>query len=143
MPADYVITTADMIQITMTPPTVVPQLLAPIPLIGTSTSVAIKGKFICLKGDELPPVISGPMPYVFGPFTIPGAGTLQIMLSPANFTMATKNGRPILIKGPTFPVQFQVTVPAQAPPPASTPDGVLMKPGTGQFLTTNLVVKAG
>lgn len=143
MPADYVMTTGDLIQVTMTPPAVVPQLLAPVPLIGTSTSATVLGKPVCLMGDELPPAISGPMPYMYGPFTVPGMGTLKVMLTPANFTLATQNGKPVLIKGATFPVLFQVSVPAQLPPPVSTPDPMVLKPGTGQFITTNLVVKAG
>ena len=143
MPADFVMTTGDMILITMTPPAVMPMLLAPVPLIGTSTSVTAMHKPICLKGDELPPAISSPMPYMYGPFTIPGMGTLQILLTPTNFTLATTNGKPVLVKGGTFPVTFQVTVPAQLPPPVSTPDPMVVKPGTGQFITTNLVVKAG
>jgi hypothetical protein len=132
-----------MIQITMTPPMIVPQLVAPIPLIGTGTTVLVGGRPACLLGDELPPAIAGPMPYMFGPFAVPGVGTLKIMLTPANFTASTKNNKPILIKGATFPVQFQVMTPAQLPPPASTPDAVLIKPGTAVFITTNVMVKAG
>lgn len=143
MPADFVIATGDMIKITMTPPAVVPQLIPPIPLIGTSTAVKVNGKPACLKGDELPPAISMPMPYMSPPFAVPGMGTLKILLTPTNFTLATRNGKPLLIKGATFPVMFQVQVPAQMPPPVSTPDPVPVKPGTAQFITTNVIVKAG
>lgn len=139
----FVVTTGDLVQITMTPPAIVPQLLAPVPLIGTSTTVKVMNKPVCLMGDELPPAIKGPMPYMYGPYTIPGMGTLSIILTPANFTLQTKNGKPMLISGSPFQVMFQVQVPAQLPPPVSTPDPLPVKPGTGQFVTTNVIVKAG
>ncbi|MGI8683967.1 MAG: hypothetical protein ACR2MO_02505 [Acidimicrobiales bacterium] len=143
MPADFVIATGDMILIKIPPPAIVPQLLAPIPLLGSSTSVKAMNKPICLFGDELPAMIAGPLPYTAPPFAVPGVGTLKIMLTPANFTMMTKNGKPILIKGSTFPVIFTVSSPALMPPPVGTPDALVVKPGTGQFITTNVVVKAG
>jgi len=143
IPPDFIITTGDMLQVTMTPPTIVPQLLAPIPLIGTGTSVMVGGKPACLLGDELPPPFAAPMPYTCPPFVVPGVGMLKIVLPPTNFTVATKNNKPILVKGATFPVQFQVMAPAQGPAPASMPDPVLIKPGTAQFITTNVTVKAG
>jgi hypothetical protein len=140
---DFVIATGDMLQVTMTPPTVVPQLIAPIPLIGTSTVVTIMGKPACVLGDELPPAVQAPMPYMAPPYVIPGMGTLTIILTPTNFTQVSKNSKPLLIKGGPFQAQFQVTVPAQLPPPASSPDPLVVKPGNAQFITTNLVVKAG
>ena len=56
---DFVMKTGDMIQITVPPPALVPQLMAPVPLIGTSTSVLINGAPACLMGDELPPALRG------------------------------------------------------------------------------------
>jgi len=140
---DFVIATGDMIQVTMTPPTVVPQLIPPIPLTGTSTVVTIMGKPACVLGDELPPALKAPMPYMAAPYTVPGMGTLTVILTPSNFTQVSKNTKPLLIKGGPFQVQFQVTVPAQMPPPVSTPDPLVLKPGTAQFVTTNVIVKAG
>jgi hypothetical protein len=140
---DFVIATGDVLQITMTPPTVVPQLVAPIPLTGTSTVVTIVGKPACVLGDELPPAIKAPMPYTAPPYAVPGMGTVTIILTPSNFTQVSQNTKPLLIKGGPFQVQFQVTVPAQLPPPASTPDPLVVKPGTAQFITTNMIVKAG
>ena len=52
MPDDFVIVTGDMIQVTITPPAIVPQLMAPVPLIGTSQKVVLGGKPICLEGDD-------------------------------------------------------------------------------------------
>lgn len=144
MPSDFVIKTGDMIQITIPPPAIVPLIMAPVPLIGTSTSVTVMNMPVCLQGDELPPMLRVPLTYMSPPFVTPGMGTLTVMLTPANFTLQTSNGKPILIKGGPFMATFQVTVPAMQPTPAGPiPDPLLVKPGTAQFITTNLVVKAG
>ncbi len=144
MPDDFVIVTGDMIQVTITPPAIVPQLMAPVPLIGTSQKVVLGGKPICLEGDELPPSLKAPMPYTAPPFVIPGTGTLEIKLMPTNKTIQTDNGKKILIKGATFVAKFNVQTPAQQPTPGGpVPDPVAVKPGTAQFITTNVQVKAG
>ena len=142
MPLDFVIKTGDLIQITIPPPTVVPMLVAPVPLIGTSTTVMV-GTPVCLQGDELPPTLRSPMPYISPPFVTPGMGTLTLILMPTNFTLLTSNGKPILIKGTPFQALFTVSAPAMQPTPAGPiPDPVVVKPGTAQFITTNLIVKA-
>jgi hypothetical protein len=41
LPADYVIKTGDMIRITIFPPAVVPMLMAPAPLMGTSADMTV------------------------------------------------------------------------------------------------------
>jgi hypothetical protein len=41
LPADYVIKTGDMIRITIFPPAVVPMLMAPAPLMGTSVDMTV------------------------------------------------------------------------------------------------------
>ncbi len=136
--------TGDMIKITMTPPAVVPQLMAPIPLVGTSQNVMVDKQPACLQGDELPPALQSPMPYMSPPYVTPGMGTLKIMLLPTNLTQQTTNGKPLLLKGTTFQVMFQVQSPAMMPTPAGPqPDPVPVKPGTAQFITTNVDVKAG
>jgi hypothetical protein len=144
MPDDFIIVTGDMIQVTIPPPAIVPQLMAPVPLVGTSPKVSVGGKPICLEGDELPAALKAPMPYTAPPFVIPGTGTLEITLLPNNKTMQTENGKKILIKGATFTVKFNVQTPAQQPTPAGpVPDPVAVKPGTAQFITTNMQVMAG
>jgi hypothetical protein len=133
-----------MVQVTIPPPTVVPQLAAPVPLVGSSTSLVVGGAPACLEGDELPPVLQAPLPYTAPPFVIPGMGTLELTLMPNNKTMQTQNGKKILIKGATFLAKFNVQTPAQQPTPAGpVPDPVAVKPGTAQFITTNIQVKAG
>jgi hypothetical protein len=71
-------------------------------------------------------------------------GTLKVILLPTNMTAFSTNQKPILIKGATFQAIFNVTAPAMQPTPAGpVPDPVLVKPGTAQFITTNVAVKAG
>ena len=144
MPADYVIKTGDMIRITIFPPAVVPMLMAPVPLMGTSTKMTVMKMPVCLEGDELPPMLKAPMPYTSPPFVTPGMGTVSVTLLPLNKTMTTKNGKPILIKGPPFPAEFTVSAPAMQPTPTGpVSDPVAKKPGMAEFITTNVTVKAG
>jgi len=131
MPADFIITTGHMLQITMNPPETYPTLIAPLPLIGTSSSLMVCKMPACLEGDETPAMLLAPQPYISPTFyTTPGMGT--------------KNGSAILIKGQTFPIEFSVTVPAIYVNEVSgvpTPDSVMKKMGTGQFISTNMQVK--
>ena len=141
---DFIIKTNDMIQITITPPAIVPMLVAPVPLIGTGTTVMVSNVPICLQGDELPPSLKAPMPYTSPPFVTPGMGTLSIMLAPLNLSKKTQNGKPIILKGATFQASFAVSSPAMQPTPAGpVPDPVMTKPGTCQFITTNINTQAG
>lgn len=141
---DFVIRTNDMIKITITPPAIVPMLQAPVPLLGTSTSVMAGGALICLQGDELPLSLRAPMPYTAPPFVTPGLGTLTVILTPANLSKKTQNGKPIILKGATFQASFAVSAPAMQPTPGGpVPDPVLTKPGTCTFITTNMNVQAG
>ena len=41
VPPDFIIKTGDMIQITIPPPAVVPPIVAPVPLMGTSKSMMV------------------------------------------------------------------------------------------------------
>ena len=144
MPADFVIRTGDLLSVSLLQPVVVPALLAPVPLVGTGMTVNAGGPPVCLEGDELPPVLRAALPYISPPFVTPGVGTLTVTLTPANKTLQTVNGRAILIKGTPFVAQFQVVAPAMQPTPAGPiPDPVLLKPGTAQFITTNVSVRAG
>jgi hypothetical protein len=140
---DFIIKTNDMIQITITPPAIVPMLVAPVPLIGTGTTVMIGNVPICLMGDELPPSLKAPMPYTSPPFVTPGMGTLTIILAPNNLSKKTVNGKAMILKGATFQASFAVSAPAMQPTPAGpVPDPVMTKPGTCQFITTNINTQA-
>jgi hypothetical protein len=143
--ADFVLKTGDMLQVTVPPPAVVPMLVAPVPLIGTGAPNLVNSMTICVQGDELPPVLRVPLPYVSPPFVTPGMGTLTLILTPANLTLRTSvGGKPALIKGTPFTAIFNVTVPAMQPTPVGpVPDPLVSKPGTAQFITTNINVRAG
>jgi hypothetical protein len=144
MPTDFIIKTGDMIRITIFPPAIVPPLMSPIPLIGSSTNLTVSNMPVCLEGDELPPMLMAPLPYTAPPFVTPGTGTVSVTLTPMNKTLLTKNGKAILIKGTPFMAEFQVMAPAMQPTPAGPlPDPVAKKPGMAEFVTTNVTVKAG
>lgn len=144
LPADYVVKTGDFIKFTIPPPTVVPMLLAPVPLVGSSTDVTVMGMPACLEGDELPPALRVPMPYTSPPFVTPGVGMVSVTLLPVNKTLLTKNQKALLIKGTPFPAEFTVSAPAMQPTPTGpVPDPVAKKPGMAEFVTTNATVKAG
>lgn len=141
--ADFLIKTGDMIQITVPPPAIVPQLVAPVPLVGSSTNVTISEMAVCLQGDELPQSLQVPLMYTAPPFVTPGTGSLQIVLLPTNLTMQTQNGKPMLLKGQTFQAMFNVQSPAMQPTPGGpVPDPLVVKVCTAQFITTNISVMA-
>lgn len=142
---DVILRTADFIEVTIPEPTVVPILEAPVPLVGSSTNVIVIGMPVCLQGDELPPVLRVPLVYTAPPFSTPGTGTLSVTLLPANLTHKTTNGgKPLLIKGGTFPAMFTVEEPAMQPTPAGpVPDPMLEKPGNARFISSNETVTAG
>ena len=143
--ADFIIKTGDMLQVTVPPPALVPQLVAPVPLMGTGATVLISNMPVCLQGDELPPPIRGPLMYTAPPFVTPGVGTLTIILLPTNLTIrSTGSSKPMLLKGATFQAMFNVSAPAMQPTPAGPiPDPLLVKPCQAQFITTNMTVQAG
>jgi hypothetical protein len=143
--ADFIIKTGDMIQITVPPPAVVPQLVAPVPLMGTGTTLLINKQPVCLQGDELPMAISGPLMYTAPPFVTPGVGTLTIMLVPTNLTATTTTShKSALLKGSSFQAMFNVSSPAMQPTPAGpVPDPVVVKTCQAQFITSTVNAKAG
>lgn len=145
MPVDFVIKTGDMIKITIPPPAIIPLIEAPVPLIGTGVTVMVMGTPVCLEGDELPPELRVPMPYTAPPFVTPGMGTLQVFVIPGvNTTVQTMDDKPLLIQGTPFEAMFTVEAPAMQPTPAGPiPDPLMVKPGTAEFITTNVIVKAG
>jgi hypothetical protein len=141
---DHIIKTGDQVRVTIAPPTVVPAIALPVPLVGSGRTVAVGGAPICLEGDELPKPLRAVLPYTAPPFTNPGTGRLSLTLLPGNKTQLSENGKPILIKGPTFTATFDVVTPAtQTTPSGPVPDGQLTKRGTAQFITTNQTVQAG
>jgi hypothetical protein len=139
---DFIILNNDMLQITLSPPTISPPLIPPTPLIASGFTT-VNGMAVCVEGDELPQSLQSPLPYTCPPFAVPGMGTVALTLEPANKTsVSTDKGKVMLLKGSTFTATFTVTVPAQMPPPVSTPDPVAKKTGTAMFITTNVLAQA-
>jgi hypothetical protein len=141
----FVIRTGDLLEVTLAGPAVVPALLAPLPLTGSSTDVTVGGMPLCLQGDELPMTLREPLPYTEPPFVVPGTGTLTLSLLPDNLTQQTTNGgKPVLLGGGPFPALFTVETPATQPTPAGpVPDPEVAKAGTARLITTNASVAAG
>ncbi len=139
MGPNSILTTGDMLQITVPPPAIVPMAVAPIPLIGTGTSILIMGKPCCLEGDEVPPPLKAPMPYTSPPYVTPGMGSFQIILAPDNKSAKGQaSNKAVLLKGTTFQAKFQVSSPAMMPTPAGPqPDPLMVKMCTAQFITTD------
>ena len=137
MSANATLITGDFIKITVPPPTIVPMVIPPIPLLGTSSKILLMGKPVCVEGDELAPMLKAPMPYTAPPFVTPGMGKWEIILQPANKTSKGKDsGKKMLLKGATFQAKFQVSSPAMQPTPAGpVPDPVMVKMCTAQFIT--------
>ena len=100
-------------------------------------------KPICVEGDETNVIVPG-CPYVSPPYVVPGVGTLKIeSLAGNQKTREVKcGGKAILLRGGQFQAKFEVTTPAQMPPPPSSPDATPSYGGQGMFITTNLFVKA-
>jgi len=147
MAADYILRTGDFIKITMNPPETYPTLLPPIPLLGSSPDMMVGMMPVCLEGDETPALLLAPQPYISPTFyTTPGMGMVTIKIGPSNKTSKTTNGgKPILITGQTFQVEFDVTVPAiyvNEVTGVPVTDAVTKKTGTAQFINTNVQVKA-
>jgi hypothetical protein len=139
---DFIILNTDMIQITLDPPTVAPTLIPPTPLVASGFST-VNSLAVCVEGDELPQSLQAPMPYMCPPYTVPGMGTVAVTLNPSNKTsVATDKGKAVLLKGGTFNAKLSVTVPAQMPPPVSSPDPVSTKTGTAMFITMNTLAQA-
>lgn len=141
---DHIMRTGDQIRVIIGPPAVVPAIALPVALTGSGRTVEIGGRPICLAGDELPEPLRGLLSYTAPPFTNSGTGRLSLTLLPGNKTQLTENGKPILIKGPTFAATFDVVTPAtQSTPSGPVPDGQLTKRGIASFITTNQIVQAG
>ncbi|MDT7836287.1 hypothetical protein [Aquabacterium sp. OR-4] len=104
------------------------------------------GKKICVDGDESSVSVPG-CSYMTPQYCIPGSGTLKIASLAANQKAqhCHTGGKPMLLKGAMFNARFEVQVPAMQPPPgpgAPVPDGSPSYSGQGQFVSTNLKVKA-
>ncbi len=135
--ADYILLTGDKV---MFNPAFGPAVVVVQP--GTLTGSGkekLNGKYVCVQGDEKRVVVPG-CPYISGSFPIPGIGTLKIQSLAASHLSKNKkcDGKPVLLKGYQFNAVFEVTTPAQMPPPVACPDPMSQYSGTGSFLTENV-----
>ena len=123
-----VLTTGDLIQFTMVGSHVIPMIMAPVPLIGNSACVIKGAGPRCVFGDELPAFLQVPMPYIDAAFTVPGMGTINLVLPPANISILLfDGGKPVLLSGVPFSATFNVSAPAQQPSVPPVPDPVAVK----------------
>jgi hypothetical protein len=96
------------------------------------------GDFIIKSQDMIRITITPP------PVLTPGTGTLSITLAPNDLSKKAQNGKPVILKGMTLQASFAVPSPAVQPTPAGPlPDPVMTKPGTCEFITTDISVQAG
>ena len=101
----------------------------------------IKGKKICIDGDEKQVSVSGCM-YMTPQYSIPGTGTLKIdaLAGDQKASKTKTGGKNVLLKGGNFNAKFEVQSPAQQPPPglgSPIPDSTTQYSGKGMFVTTN------
>lgn len=105
-----------------------------------SGPATFSGKTLCVDGDEKNVSVPG-CPYIAGPYSIPGVGTLKIdALAPDQKAQKTyTGGKLVLLKGSNFIAKFEVQTPAQQPTPTGpVPDATpLYSGGSGSFATTN------
>ena len=143
MPASDIVVDGDKIQVTLNPPVVAPQLVAPVALVAAGFTT-VGDKAVCVEGDELPPSLRGLLDYISPPFVIPGKGKLSVTLESANKSaVAADDGKVMLLVGATFQAKLAVQVPAQQPSPGGpVPDATPSYSGTARFLSTHGVATA-
>jgi len=110
--------------------------------IKASGKTKIKGKKICVQGDEAKVEVTNCL-YSTPSFPIPGKGVLKIAsLAPNQLTKKSKsNNKPMLLKGAVFKTKFEIKSPAKSA------DGTLSDPlpfynGVGKFIPSNNNIKA-
>ena len=139
--SDFIIVDGDMV---MFQPTFSPAIVVPQPGIikGSGKCNGVKRK-VCVVGDEGQVQVPG-CPYISGPFSIPGVGTIKIQALAGNQQASkTKSGdKKVILKGQFFEAIFEVMTPAMMPPPVSTADSMKKYPGKGMFINSNMTIKA-
>ena len=109
---------------------------------GTAT---IKGKKICVDGDEKKVSVPG-CTYMTPQYCIPGVGTLEIsaLAGDQKATKTKTGGKVMLLKGSQFTAKFSVQTPAKQPPPGPggpIPDATAQYSGNGLFMASNMLIK--
>jgi Contractile injection system spike tip protein len=138
--SDFVMVDGDTLEVDFGP-TFILVPAGPQALSGSSPDFFVRDSAVCRRGDELPPSLRGNLTYTDGAYTVPGQGTLAV--SPTTTTVLANHGIAVLLKGTKFTATFTVTQPAKTPPsPASQPDPVSAKNGTGTYATSNDLLTA-
>ncbi|MEU2835483.1 hypothetical protein ABZ667_44245 [Streptomyces lavendulae] len=156
--SEIVIVTNDTV--TITPPTDPPAVYIippnPLPVVGTSPVLTVRGVKACLP-DDIEVTIVTPFTYTAAPYTTPGSGTFNLKLRGGNKTQkttqkttqkASQSKKPIVINGGTFDAEFTIITPA-VNPVNGTPDpnrpANTKKTGIAQFTapTVNTFFRAG
>ncbi|MFF2747317.1 hypothetical protein ACFVVA_17430 [Kitasatospora sp. NPDC058048] len=129
-----VIRTGDTLVVEI-PGAIIPALLKPVPLTGSSRTTSVEKGTACLEGDELPAELRGPLPYSTTAY-IGGSGTLTLTLGSDDRTGTTTcDGKTLLTAGAEFKATFDVSKNPAKQSNSSDPD--LLKSGTAHFVTAN------
>ena len=114
----------------------------PITVIKATGETTIKGKKVCVDGDEKKVEIT--CSYTVPPFMIPGSGKLKIQsLSPEQLARKSKSGaKSLILKGKLFTAIFEVDSPDKQPPQTNTPDHLLLYIVKVEFITNTNKIKA-
>lgn len=117
--------------------------VAPGTIIGSGTA-DVNGVSVCVEGDEASVVVPGCAYITTAGHVTPGVGVLTIsgLNSDQVASSTDNNGLPLILKGSSFDAKFTVVAPAIIPPPVNTPDTTTEYSGSGNFMTTNTIVKA-
>ena len=123
-----------------------PAMVIPVPgTISASNQAKVNQISVCVEGDESTVIAAGAA-YTSGSFVTPGVGTLTIESLGSDQTAQNANSgdKALILKGSQFRAKFQVSSPAMDPSSGTpVPDPVSTYNGTGSFITTNTVLKAG
>lgn len=120
----------------------------PDPILGHGPAM-VKGKLICVEGDEKTVVVAG-CTYITANHTIPGVGIITIKKLNANqlAKKAKTGGKKIMLLGGDYEAEFTVLAPAidpksppVVPPQPDLPPGKKYN-GKGRFVASNVTHKA-
>ncbi|SNR16925.1 hypothetical protein [Tenacibaculum jejuense] len=113
--------------------------------IKASGKTKIKGKKVCIQGDELKVVVAQ-CTYTTPSFPEAGIGNLKIdsLNSNQNTSKSSSGNKPLLLAGMVFRSKFEVMSPAKLTVPGSAPvlDTTPFYNGTGRFIASNTTIKA-
>jgi hypothetical protein len=138
---DFIVTTGDLCVFSSSFSGGAVVTAAPTSITGSAVNIKINGKAACLVGDESSAAVLV-APYIAPPFITPGVGTITITLVPDQISDQSLGETKNFIKvGSSFIATFTVTVPAMSIAGTPQPDPLLIKVGSGTFVTSNTLVQ--